>query len=137
MTSRVPALPLALLLAAAPATAAPRIQPELPPENARYSQGSVVVSDTTPDAWWESFGDPALDALVTEAVELSSFMEKVSGTTSRLETDSELGQLDIQDWVSFHDTSPECDRFGNIAFLRISHSRGNFSPCRRPGCGFR
>ena len=69
MTSRVPALPLALLLAAAPATAAPRIQPELPPENARYSQGSAVVSDTTPDAWWESFGDPALDALVTEAVE--------------------------------------------------------------------
>lgn len=56
-------------------------------------------------------------ALVTEAVELSSFMEKVSGTTSRLETDSELGQLDIQDWVSFHDTSPECDRFGNTAFF--------------------
>ena len=39
-------------------------------------------------------------ALVTEAVELSSFMEKVS-TTSNVEVDSELGQLDIQDWVSY------------------------------------
>ena len=24
-----------------------------------------------------------------------------------------------------------------LRFLRISHSRGNFCPCRRPGCGFR
>ena len=57
-------------------------------------------------------------ALVTEAVELSSFMEKVSSTTSRLETDSELGQLDIQDWVSFHDTSP--DR-ASVIDLATSH----------------
>ena len=39
-------------------------------------------------------------ALVTEAVELTSFMEKVSSSNSQVETDSELGQLDIQDWVS-------------------------------------
>ena len=56
-------------------------------------------------------------ALVTEAVELSSFMEKVSSTASSVETDSELGQLDIQDWVSFHDTSSEGDRFGNTEFF--------------------
>ena len=43
-------------------------------------------------------------ALVTEAVELSSFMEKVSSTASNVEVDSELGQLDIQDWVSLYDT---------------------------------
>ena len=40
-------------------------------------------------------------ALVTEAVELSSFMEKVASTNSQVETDSELGKLDIQDWVSY------------------------------------
>ena len=38
-------------------------------------------------------------ALVTEAVELSSFMEKVASSNSQVETDSELGQLDVQDWV--------------------------------------
>ena len=38
-------------------------------------------------------------ALVTEAVELTTFMEKVSGSKSQVETDSELGQLDIQDWA--------------------------------------
>jgi len=38
-------------------------------------------------------------ALVTEAVELTSFMEKVSSSNSQVETDSELGQLDIQDWA--------------------------------------
>ena len=36
---------------------------------------------------------------MTEAVELTSFMEKVSSSNSQVETDSELGQLDIQDWV--------------------------------------
>ena len=40
-------------------------------------------------------------ALVSEALELSSFMEKVSSNKSNVESDSELGQLDIQDWVSF------------------------------------
>ena len=40
-------------------------------------------------------------ALVSEAVELTSFMEKVSSSSSQMrECDSELGQLDIQDWVS-------------------------------------
>ena len=38
-------------------------------------------------------------ALVSEAVELTTFMEKVQGSKSQVETDSELGQLDIQDWA--------------------------------------
>lgn len=38
-------------------------------------------------------------ALVSEALELSSFMEKVSSNKSNVESDSELGQLDIQDWA--------------------------------------
>jgi len=38
-------------------------------------------------------------ALVSEALELSSFMEKVSSSQSSVESDSELGQLDIQDWA--------------------------------------
>ena len=38
-------------------------------------------------------------ALVSEALELSSFMEKVSSSRGDVEVDSELGQLDIQDWV--------------------------------------
>ena len=38
-------------------------------------------------------------ALVSEALELSSFMEKVSENKNNVENDSELGQLDIQDWV--------------------------------------
>jgi len=38
-------------------------------------------------------------ALVSEALELSSFMEKVSSSRGDVEVDSELGQLDIQDWA--------------------------------------
>jgi len=38
-------------------------------------------------------------ALVSEALELSSFMEKVSSNHSQVEIDSELGQLGIQDWA--------------------------------------
>jgi len=38
-------------------------------------------------------------ALVSEALELSSFMEKVSENKNNVENDSELGQLDIQDWA--------------------------------------
>ena len=49
-------------------------------------------------------------ALVTEAVELTSFMEKVSSSNSQVETDSELGQLDIQDWVRI------CKYFSRIHF---------------------
>ena len=50
-------------------------------------------------------------ALVTEAVELSSFMEKVASSNSQVETDSELGQLDVQDWVR----TPICDENQNIS----------------------
>ena len=52
-------------------------------------------------------------ALVTEAVELTSFMEKVSSSNSQVETDSELGQLDIQDWVRI------CKYFSRIHFVQF------------------
>ena len=52
-------------------------------------------------------------ALVTEAVELSSFMEKVASSNSQVETDSELGQLDVQDWVR----TPICDQNISTKYL--------------------
>ncbi|MCO4771478.1 MAG: TolC family protein [Deltaproteobacteria bacterium] len=57
----------ALLLIATPSFAAP-LKPVLPGSDARYSQGSPVTADTT-DAWWETFGDEALNRLVVEAIE--------------------------------------------------------------------
>ncbi len=63
------AVPLLLcLLLAAPATAAPRVKPELPSEDARYSTGTAVTAAET-DEWWTSFNDPALNELVVEAIQ--------------------------------------------------------------------
>jgi NodT family efflux transporter outer membrane factor (OMF) lipoprotein len=59
---------LASVLLAGPAVAAPRARPSLPSAEARFSTGTTTVADT-PDAWWEAFGDPALNALVEEAIE--------------------------------------------------------------------
>lgn len=62
------AVPLLLsLLIAAPAAAAPRVKPELPSPDARWSTGTAVDASET-DEWWTSFGDPALDELVLEAI---------------------------------------------------------------------
>jgi len=60
--------PLLFLLLATPALAAPRVQPDLPDGAERFTRGTVVSTDA-PDAWWTAFGDPALDALVVEALE--------------------------------------------------------------------
>lgn len=58
------------LLIATPALAAPRVQPELPSPDARYSTGTTVTATDT-DAWWTLMNDPALDGLVKEALENS------------------------------------------------------------------
>ena len=44
---------------------------------------------------------------------MTSFMEKVSSSNSQVETDSELGQLDIQDWVRI------CKYFSRIHFVQF------------------
>jgi len=65
----LPAL-VALLLFATPALAGPRIKPSAPDPTARFSTGTVERADQ-PDTWWTTFGDPALDALVAEAIEVN------------------------------------------------------------------
>jgi len=65
----LPAL-VALLLFATPALAGPRIKPAAPDPDARFSTGTVERADQ-PDTWWTTFGDPALDALVAEAIEVN------------------------------------------------------------------
>ncbi len=63
------AVPLLLcLLLAAPAAAAPRVKPQLPSEDARYSTGTAVDASET-DEWWTSFNDAALNELVVEAIQ--------------------------------------------------------------------
>jgi outer membrane protein, multidrug efflux system len=67
-----PRLMLAMtLLLATPALAASPIQPHLPSEEARFSTGTALDNSET-DEWWRSFGDPALDALVVEALKNNS-----------------------------------------------------------------
>ena len=61
---------MALLLFATPALAGPRIKPSAPDPTARFSTGTVERADQ-PDTWWTTFGDPALDALVAEAIEVN------------------------------------------------------------------
>jgi len=68
MLTRTLAAAGALLVFASPALAAPRAKPVLPEASARYSSGTEITADA-PDAWWEGFGDDALNALVTEAIE--------------------------------------------------------------------
>lgn len=65
---RAASLIVALLLLPAAAFAGPRVKPVAPEPDARYALGTAARADV-PDAWWTSFGDPALDALVVEALE--------------------------------------------------------------------
>ena len=64
----VPATMALLVALIAPATAGPRVQPDAPDPGARYALGTAARADQ-PDAWWTTFDDPALDALVAEAIE--------------------------------------------------------------------
>ena len=52
---------------AAPASAAPPHQPDVPDEDDRYSSGTALRNDTD-DAWWTTLNDPVLDDLVVEAL---------------------------------------------------------------------
>jgi multidrug efflux system outer membrane protein len=66
----VTARPLALLLLLVPAAAnaAGPVRPVVPDEAAQYSSGTALHTGE-PDEWWTSLQDPALNALVVEALE--------------------------------------------------------------------
>ncbi len=49
-----------------PALAA-KIRPDLPSKDARWSSGTATTADV-PDAWWQTFDDAALNALVEESI---------------------------------------------------------------------
>ncbi len=55
-------------LLASTALGGPRVAPVAPAPEARYSSGNPLRADG-PDMWWTTFGDPALDTLVSEAIE--------------------------------------------------------------------
>lgn len=57
----------AVLLSTSSALAAPRAKPVLPDAQARYSSGTETTTDVA-DAWWEGFGDPALNSMVEDAM---------------------------------------------------------------------
>ena len=67
-TAILAAAALSLLLLAPSAHAGPRVKPAAPSSDARYASGNPTRADG-PDTWWTTFGDPALDALVAEAIE--------------------------------------------------------------------
>ncbi len=68
MTRHSVALAAMSLLLASTAFAGPRVKPVAPSADARYAAGTTTRADV-PDQWWTTFGDPALDALVAEAIE--------------------------------------------------------------------
>ena len=64
---RLLATALSLLLVPS-ALPGPRVRPDLPDADDRWSMGTAVTADES-DEWWTSFADPALDALVLEAIQ--------------------------------------------------------------------
>ncbi len=57
-----------MLLSSSTGLAAPRAIPVLPDADARFSLGNETRTDAA-DAWWEGFGDVALNNMVEEAME--------------------------------------------------------------------
>jgi NodT family efflux transporter outer membrane factor (OMF) lipoprotein len=125
--TRKPALGLLAVLLAAGCTVGPDYAaPDMPVPPAFVEAQPVAGATVDPARWWEAFGDPQLDALVTRALADNPSMAIAA---------SRVRQARLQEIAARGRGKPTIDATANVSHVHFSKNAGFSSLARRFGGG--